>query len=191
MLQREKDHGKRILQLNIKEFEGICHDFQRLKYMEKALTGGLEDRSKLPPTESQLVDIAQKTLKDVEAEFDAYVDARQHRFEEAFKCCEVTLEERRREYEETMRKIRTTNCHPSVPPTRCIAVQTDATHKVCSYCGMESRATIFNPRHVTHVLPAQQPRMTKPRPTVCRGLLPVYPMRQLEPVLRRERTDAN
>jgi len=131
ILMREKEYGKRILRLNIKEFQGICHDLTRIDRLERALDGGLGEDERPEVTESHLVDLAQQTLSSLEAEFDAHFDERQRRYEQAAQRCESSLEERRRDCEETTKKILTVSCKPSsAMPTQSVAVQTDFRLKV-------------------------------------------------------------
>jgi len=106
MLVREKEYGKRILDLHLKEYESTARHDQRIKVMSKVMQ---EDGSQVtrastrkveegdnPPelTEAAIAELAKRTLEDLQQNFDGIFDKRLTHFKDSVKKSEARLAER-------------------------------------------------------------------------------------------------
>jgi hypothetical protein len=101
LLLRERKYGKRMLELGVTDMFNKVRDQKRQKNLEKALTGMLlEDvTEKLEFDERDLEHRAQEMLRQVQCEFDEFLEDREHQIGELANSLEDRL---RREQDEMM-----------------------------------------------------------------------------------------
>jgi len=106
LLSREREYGKRILQLKVEEFMGLCRDHQRKKRLESAINGnsssGVEDEV---PTEQDLQNLATDTLGMLKNQFEEFFEERQLSIQEVSRQAEASVERERKGIEETHQEV--------------------------------------------------------------------------------------
>mmetsp|Transcript_46789 Transcript_46789/g.100175 ORF Transcript_46789/g.100175 Transcript_46789/m.100175 type:complete len:580 (-) Transcript_46789:45-1784(-) len=95
MLVREKQYGRRILNLHLHEFESTCRNDQRMRKLGKALAGeskSTEMQAEIQQSETDLANLAQQTLERLKTEFNHIFDERQQRFFEVVRTSGESLQ---------------------------------------------------------------------------------------------------
>jgi len=96
MLVREKEYGRRILDLHLHEFESACRNDQRMRKLAQALSTEsrpLEQVNADQGGEADLADLAKETLARLKHDFEEIFEERQRRFFEVIRTSELRLHE--------------------------------------------------------------------------------------------------
>merc|ERR1719271_1488229 len=171
---REREYGHRILQLRVEEFATLCRDRRRLERFKSALRSDADEGDRMEEVEMEepasprsrrsgamtddesLADQAQKTLADVQAEFDDFFNRRQQKLEEALRGAQTKMAEKQAIDNEIhqgmlqMLELRTTDAHER-EATRAVGIQV---------CAQPGRSEL----HSQPSSPRSPPRATAPDP---------------------------
>lgn len=105
ILEREKEHGRRILRSRVDEHVTIVKDRLRITQLRKTLRspfgaeGDAAEQEVQTITERDLTDMASEALGNVTDEFEEFFLRRQEKFEEMLADYEMKLEDKKRQYE--------------------------------------------------------------------------------------------
>jgi len=135
ILLREREYGKRILRLKLKEFEGLCHDEKRLKRLETVISGDAQHAQPVQLTEAELERLAKETLADLESEFEAFFEERQSQFQELVRRCEASFDLQRASLELSNRMHAASGSSQDAERVTSTAAQTDLTFPISMSAG--------------------------------------------------------
>lgn len=105
ILEREREHGKRILRARVDEHVTVMKDRLRITQLRKTLRtpfgpeGDEAEEYLKMASERDLTNMANEALSHVQEEFEDFFLRRQERFEEMLADYEMKLEDKKRQYE--------------------------------------------------------------------------------------------
>jgi len=128
LLEREREYGRRVVKVQLAEFENLCRHEHRTTRLKEIMDGKEVDESKPKGRrgEEELAELAQSALKSVTAEFDEIFAVRQGRIEQRMEQSEYIMSLKREGVQEEVSKImQAYRLASEVPERHSAACQTE------------------------------------------------------------------
>mmetsp|Transcript_19955 Transcript_19955/g.43540 ORF Transcript_19955/g.43540 Transcript_19955/m.43540 type:complete len:621 (-) Transcript_19955:149-2011(-) len=126
LLRREKEYGKRLLRVQLQEFEGVCRNNERMRRLQSLMVAeqGVEIEMARDPTQKDVMDLVQTVLQDLEHDLDVLFEERSLRLSAAIRRCD-NMELRTREEKDEGPSRGGTRSSRNKPQVAHALVQTD------------------------------------------------------------------